>query len=252
MKANSSLRYQSGHNQQRKVMKKRGFKSWVRNRIETQRKMTIAAAASMAGLGAFLFLIAGGFMFLLFSMAYGGFPAFLFVALIFGFGGVLSWFAAEKELSDQQHKVECDGRKMRIHVAPATSWVWTWAFGSLDSDQSVIQKIIGLTNLIPRLFCAAWHTYQRLEDVRQIDESTTLSLMKLLFQKNARVGVCEIIDELDGIDIKKAMRDISLLDGIVFLTKGNLGVSIAPRLSDDFEAWRTRGQPTTDSDSPFV
>jgi len=233
-------------------MKKRGFKSWVYNRIATQRKMTMAAALGMAALGAFLFLIEGGFLFLLFSWAYGAVPAFVFVALVFGFGGVLSWFIAEKELCDQEHKVECDGRKLKIRVAPATSWVWTWSFGSLDSDQSIIQKIIGMVNLVPRLSCAAWHTYRRLEDVRQIDESTTLAVMKMLFKKDARVGVCEIIEELDGVDVKKALRDLSLLDGIVFLTKEKLGVSFAPRLSDDFEAWRTGGVPEEPENSSFL
>ena len=224
-------------------MTKRGFKNWVYKRIEAQKKLTIAAAVGMIAVGSVLFLVVGGILCFALHFSLGKLWAFGVVGLLFGIMGSISWKQARAELSDVRYKVACKGREQKVSVAHATSWVWTWAFGNPDSDQSITQWIAGIAMFVPRLFCAAWYMFLRIKDVRNIDSQTTLDIMKILFRRDERVEVAEIAESLVDVDLEKAVRDVSLLDGIVFLTKSELAISLAPRLNEDLEAWRTSGGP---------
>lgn len=232
-------------------MKKRGFKSWVFDRIETQRKLTVAAAAGMAAVGFVLFLLQAGFLYLVFSAAYTPLTGFVVVVLLFSIMGIASWRQAEKDLRDRRYKTKCRGKKLPLNVAPATSQVWAWAFGSMDPDQSILEKVMGIAMLVPRLFCAAWYTWKRLDEVKNIDPESTLGVMKTLFRSDHSVRPEKIAEALGDVDVNKAIRDTSLLDGVVFLTKDEVTVSIAPRLHESLDAWRSSGRDAPDSDDLF-
>lgn len=232
-------------------MKKRGFKSWVFNRIEAQRKLTTAAAVSMAVVGLVLFLFQAGFLYLVFSAAYSRTTGILVIIGLFGVMGVASWRQAQKDLRDRRHKTLIKHKKTVINVAPATSQIWSWAFGSMDPDRTILEKIMGVAMLVPRLFCAAWYTWQRVDEVSNIDSDTTLEVMKILFRSDHSVHPQTIAHGLGDAELNKAVRDTSLLDGIVFLTKDQVTISVAPRLREDLEAWRTGGQKAKEEDGLF-
>ena len=109
----------------------------------------------------------------------------------------------------------------------------------------------GVLSIVPRLFCTAWHTWHRVEAVRNIDSETTLTVMKMLFRSDHSVAAESIADGLGDVDLNKVLRDVSLLDGIVFLTRGGISLSIAPRLNEDFEAWRSVGRKHSDNEGLF-
>jgi len=229
-------------------MKKRGFRSWVLNRIETQRKLTLAATVGMVAVGLLLFLLEAGLLFLLFWAAYSRFTGFVIIVGLFGCLAVYSWFRSQKELHDRTYQAVCHTAVVDLKVVPATSQVWSWAFGSMDPDRSTIDKMVAVTMQAPRLLCAAWYTWQRLEDVQNIDEETTVDVMKVLFRSDHGVRVQEIADKIEGEDLVKAIREVSLLDGIVFLTKDEITLSIAPRLNEDLDAWRAETEKAAESD----
>ena len=229
-------------------MNKRGFKSWVFNRIKTQRRLTGAAAIGMVTAGLVLFLLEAGFIYLVFSNAYSKEIAIFTILGVFGGMGLYSWNQARIDLHDREHKAVCNNKKIVLSVVPATSSVWSWAFASMDPDRSIVEKIIGIAMLVPRLFFAAWYTWHRRKDVKKIDSKTTLNVMKILFRSDQSVTVDAIADGIGDVDLNKAIRDISLLDGVVFLAKGGFSVSIAPRLNEEFEAWRSAQESTRDDD----
>lgn len=233
-------------------MKKRGFRSWVFNRIETQRKLTAAAAIGMAAVGLVLFLIEGGILYLLFRGLHSHTTGILVVAGLFGVMGLYSWEQAKKDLKDGRHKTLYNDEKVILNVVPATSQVWSWAFGSMEPDRSIIEKFIGIAMMVPRLFCAAWHTWHRLEDIRNIDSETTLNVMKILFRSDHSVSPQSLASGVGDAGLNKAVRDVSLLDGVIFLTNKGISLSIAPRLSENLEHWRSEGRQQTSSDDLFV
>lgn len=231
-------------------MKKRGFKSWVFNRIKTQRKFTTAAAIGMAAVGLVLFLVQAGVLYMIFAyaFAFSRSTALLAIIAIFGGMGLYSWTQATQDLRDRKHKAKCNDETITLNIVLGNPQVWSWAFGSMDPDQSIPEKVIGLTMLVPRIFCAAWCTWQHLEDIKNIDADTTLKVLKVLFRSDHSVCAQVISNELGDADLNKAVRDLSLLDGVVFLTTDEISLSIAPRLHDDLEAWRSNGQPGKDND----
>ena len=220
-------------------MKNRGFKSWVFNRIKTQRKLTAAATIGMAVAGLVLFLVQAGVFYMIFAYAFSRTIALLAIMAVFGGMGVCSWTQATQDLRDRKHKAKCNDETTTLNIVPGNPQVWSWAFGSMDPDQSIPEKVIGLTMLAPRLFCAAWYTWQHLEDIKNIDADTTLKVLKVLFRSGHSVDAQAISNELGDADLNKAVRDVSLLDGVVFLTKDEISLSIAPRLHDDLEAWHS-------------
>jgi len=231
-------------------MKNRGFKSWVFNRIKTQRKFTTAAALGMATAGLVLFLVQAGILYMIFAYAFAFSRPAALLAIIAIAGGmsVYSWTQATQDLRDRKHKAKCNDETTTLNIVPGNPQVWSWAFGSMDADQSIPEKIIGLTMLVPRLFCGAWFTWQHLEDIKNIDAATTLKVLKVLFRSDHSVRAQTISNELRDADLNKAVRDISLLDGVVFLTNDEISLTIAPRLHDDLEVWRSNGQPGQDND----
>ncbi len=232
-------------------MKKRGFKSWVFNRIEAQRKMTTAAAAGMAAVGFVVFLFEAAFLLLVFATTWGLATAILVLIVIFGAMGIYSASLAQKELQDRKHKAKCNNETITLRVFPGNAWVWSWAFGSMDPDRPIMEKVAGLTMLVPRLFCTAWHTWHRVEEVKNIDPNTTLQVMKILFRSDHSVRAQAISDGLNDADLVKAIKDVSLLDGVVFLTKDEVSLSVAPRLHEHLDRWRAGGEQEDSEDNQW-
>lgn len=228
-------------------MKKRGFRNWVLNRIETQRKLTLAATVGMFAVGLVLLLLQAGLLFLLSWAAYGRMTGFVITVGLFGCLGVYSWFRSQKELHDKTYQAASGTSAVDLRVAQSISEIWGWAFGSMDSDRSIIDWLVTVTMLVPRLFCAAWYTWRRLEDVRNIDREATVEVMKVLFRSDHSVRIQTIADKLGAEDLVQAIRDVSLLDGVLFLTNEEITVSIAPRLNEDLDAWRAETDKPVES-----
>ena len=224
--------------------KKRGFKSWVYKRINDQRKLIFWAAAGMAGLSLTLFLLQAGFFFILFAIAGYSFTTQMLVIVgLYGTMGLYCWNRSQQELVDRKHKAVVDHDTVKLSIAPATSEVWSWALGSMDSDRSIVEWISGILLIVPRLGCAAWYIWERVSDVHCIHEDTTLKVLKVLFRSEHAVRPQAIQDAIGEDDLVRAIRDISLLDGVVFLIKDDFTISIAPRLSDDLDVWRNTDEP---------
>ena len=113
---------------------------------------------------------------------------------------------------------------------------WTYALGSTDSDQTILERAFGLMMIVPRMFWTAWYLHKRAAEVRDIDVSSCSKVLRMALQKAERVEVTEIEDKYESMDIIKTMRQVSLIDGVVFLTKKPIGISLATRFKDDLEA----------------
>ena len=230
---------------------KHGFRSWVCDRIETQHRLTVAAVVGMMVLGIGSFIIQAGLIYLVLANTWGRTTGFVTVIAAFGVPGLYTWKLARKELRDRQHNALCKGRMVPLNVVLPISLVWSWAFGSMGPERNWVQKIIKIAMIPLRLCCAAWHTWRRVKDVRNIDGDTTFVIMKVLFRNDHSVTAESIADELGDVDLNKALRDVSLLDGIVFLTEHGVSLSVAPRLSSDFDARHAVGLEKRDSDDLF-
>ena len=65
-------------------------------------------------------------------------------------------------------------------------------------------------------------------------------ILRLLHKEAERVDLKKITEEIELTDLAQTLRQVSLIDGVVFLTRNSVGLSLANRLVDDIEAWRKK------------
>ncbi|MCA9083630.1 MAG: hypothetical protein KDA81_06225 [Planctomycetaceae bacterium] len=216
-------------------MKKDVFNEWLRRRVEFSRKVTIGGCAAMAALSVVLFIVQGGILFVLLRWGYGLSIALLALVGIFGGMGVFTWMTAPRTLRDEEHTVSIDGRDVAIRIAPTMASAWTFALGSLDSDQSIPERIFGMAMLVPRMAWTSLYVFKRIEQIQQIDVPECGKVLRMVLKKAERVEVADIADKFTSMDLPGILRQVSLIDGVVFLTRHGVGISLANRFRDDLE-----------------
>lgn len=216
-------------------MKKEQFHQWIRSKADIQVKLVYAAMASMIVLGLIGFVIEAGLLYAIFSAAYGTVTGILIPLITFGSMGFFTWLVSPKILKDSSHKGTVDGKSVKIRIAPTMSACWTFALGSLEVERSILERILGVLLIVPRLFWTSWYLYQRVEDVKQIEVAECAKVLRLALKKAERVELNEFGNRFEGMDLPKILRQVSLIDGVVFLTKRGFGLSLANRFTEDLE-----------------
>ena len=233
-------------------MNKQQFNAWLDERVQFQVKLTISAMVGMIAIGTVAFVVQGGLLFILLKWGYGLFPAFLALLGIFGGMGTYTWVTAPNRLCDEQHDAVLDDRTIEIPTAPNMSTAWTFAMGSLESDQSILERIFGMMMLVPRMYWTAWYISKRIKQVKAVDTRECGAILRYVLKKAERVDVCDIAEKRPETDLPITIRQLSLFDGVVFLTKGKLGLTLANRFKDDLEAAMGKSKSAgADINSPF-
>lgn len=217
-------------------MKTDEFNEWLRQRLEFQSKIIMGAIAGMLVLALIGLIVEGGFLFLVLQW-YGSFVAFAMITGIFA--GLTFWVSKSgpRQYRDKRYKTSISGERVIINVAPSIAHAWSFAFGSIDSDQSIPEWILNLVLIIPRLLWTAFQLKSRISDVNDINVEEVGKVLRMILKKAERVEVQEIAHKYPDMDIAQTMRQVSLVDGVVFLTKEGVGVSLANRFKDDLEKW---------------
>lgn len=216
-------------------MTKEDFNLWLKKRCETQSKLLMGAIGGMITIGLIAFLVQGGLLYLIFWAASGHLLAFPVVAGLFGGIGYFTWMTAPKMLCDDEYEVETDDGDITVGIAPSISSAWTFAMGSRDSDISILERVAGMFMIVPRMFWTALYLKKRNEDVQKIDVRECGAILRFALKKAERVGVEEIMDKRPKTNLSKTMREVSLIDGVVFLVRNGLGLTLANRFKQDVE-----------------
>ena len=231
-------------------MNKDDFNSWLARKVEFQSKLTIGAVGGMVAIGLIAFIVQGGLLYMLLQWGYGTIPALVVVFGIFGGMGFFTWITAPKTLCDGVHEVDIDGKEVPIKMAPTMSNAWTYAMGSRESDITILERIFGMFMMVPRMFWTAWYLFQRIKDVKEIDVRECGAILRFLLKKAERVNVIEIAEKRPATDLTKTLRQVSLIDGVVFLTRSEIGLTLANRFKDEVEKAMDDGTKPS-GNSPF-
>lgn len=223
-------------------MRKDEMRQWLTDRLVTQSRLLMGAMAGMVVIG----LIATLMELILFAAILrlgfvGSWGSAVFVTLLIqGAVQALTVFQLPKYLSDSEHEAELDGAAFVIRVVPNMTAVWTYAFGSLETDQSWQERLIGILSMPQRMCAAAWFTWKRLQELKVVSVEPCAAVIRLLHKEGEGVEVGKIADELDLVDLPTTIRHVSLIDGVFFLTRRSLGLSLATRLVDDIVDWKKK------------
>ena len=184
----------------------------------------------------------------IFSVILGiGFVDSWILAFVLAFGilgAILSvtYLGLSKQLGDAEYEVELDGSIRTIRTSPTMTAVWTYALGSLEIDQTWIQHLLGKLALPQRLFCAAYFSWQRMAQLKTVDINDCSAVIRLLHKEAERVEMSKLVAEVQLSNLATTLRDLSLIDGVMFLTRRSLGLSLTNRLVENMGEWTKKNK----------
>ncbi|MBL8809502.1 MAG: hypothetical protein JNM43_04930 [Planctomycetaceae bacterium] len=228
-------------------MKKEEARRWLRERLKTQERLTMGAMAAMFAIGGFAWMMELGMAWLIIRA--GFFSSWIFSFLIAaGILGALQYVVLlrmPRSLADR--KVSNDsGDEVDFVTAQPLSAVWMYGLGSLETDQSWQERLLGILCLPQRMISAGLFTKKRLEEVRKINVDACASVLRHLHKEAERVEVADLAEELDLADPRQTIRETTLIDGVVVLTRRTPGLSLANRLIDDINDWLQKAHAAND------
>lgn len=224
------------------MLKKEQMRRWLTERLQTQKQLVTAAMVGMALIGTIATLME----FVLFSLIIrigflkSGAPAMLAASMILATIQYFTLLWMPKQLADIEHESVSEDEVTVVKSAATMSAAWTYAFGSLESDRTWVEILLGLLSLPQRMFSAAWFAWQRKAEIEAVEIAPCALILRLLHKEAERVDLKKITEEVELPDLAKTLRQVSLIDGVVFLTRNSVGLSLANRLVDDIEAWRKK------------
>ncbi len=221
-------------------MKKDQARRWLTEKMKAQEKITLWSIGGMAGLGLVAWGIELAIVTLIVRIGFvSNLPlAFLVAAGILGAVQYLTISRVFKNLADiRAIKSVSEQSDSEYCTAQPLSAVWMYAFGSLETDQSWQERLIAILCMPQRLVSAAWFTRQRLQEIQVLNVEQCAAVIRHLLREAERVEIQTLADKLNLQDPVKCIRDVSLIDGVVLLTRKTPGLSLANRLVDDINDW---------------
>ncbi len=221
-------------------MKKEQARRWLAMKLKTQQQVTLASVAGLAVLGAIAWSLELGAATLVLRVGFlpGNPISFLTAA---GILAVVQWFTILRlpaDLGDVRalQKVS-EVSDSEYSTAQPLSAVWMYAFGSMDSDQFWYEKLLGFLCMPQRLCSAAWFAWKRTEELKQVNHESCAAIIRHLYREAERVEIEELTTKLSLANPIRAIREVSMIDGVMLLTRQTTGLNLAPRLVDELNAW---------------
>lgn len=234
-------------------MKKDDFRRWLVQRVKTQSQLAIGAVVAMGLIGSIAMLIELWVAKLILAVGFVGSSSLAWMIALGIVGGVLAatWLRLPKHLGDAVHLANMGESEITLKVAPPMGVVWTFAMGSIDSDLTWIERLLAMLALPQRMLCAAWYVWNRIQKLKGLDIAGCAHVIRLAYRKGERIGLEEIAEKREGKDLTETLRQVSLIDGVVFLTTKTLGLSLASRLTEDLNSWSERSGAAATKDDVF-
>ena len=224
------------------MLKKEQMRRWLTERLQTQKQLVMAAMVGMAVIGTVATLIEFVLFYLIIRIGFIQSGVLAMLATL-GILATIQYFTLlwmPKQLADIDHESVSEDEVTIVKSAATMSSAWTYAFGSLESDRTWIEILLGLLSLPQRMFAAAWFSWQRKGEIEAVEIAPCALILRLLHKEAERVDLKKITEEVELTDLAQTLRQVSLIDGVVFLTRNSVGLSLANRLVDDIEAWRKK------------
>lgn len=218
-------------------MKRGQAKRWLTDKLELQRKLTLGAVAAMVGMALAAWAFELGIVVLI---LWFGFHCSWMVALLIGGGilGALQMFVlngSRQELGDQT--ITADEHGQSFEAAQPLSSVWTYALGQMETNMTGIERLLRLCCLPQRMAAAALFTKQRLTQVEAINPAQCGRVISFLRGESGKVALPELLANVELTNPAAVLRDLSMIDGVLFLLRDQPGISLAPRLHEEIDKW---------------
>ncbi|MEX0717431.1 MAG: hypothetical protein WD066_12630 [Planctomycetaceae bacterium] len=226
-------------------MARRSVALWLREKVRREARLSLAGGLALFALGAAL-------LWLTYWAAYGlaafylewmwpdddalkPWAALALVGLLFVGNALLSRaYLDHLEMDLDPH------HSLKLGVFRATGFGWAYAFSSPARAHASFKMILTILFVGPRAMMGAWRSCVRARELQQVDVKNCVPVLRIALHRQRRVPFVELADTLPDVDWQSAVRQLSLLDGVVFLPSEPAGLAVTPSFADEFERWRDR------------
>ena len=153
------------------------------------------------------------------------------VALLF----VAARFSNREELTEY-HVESVDGGPVHTFYIPHVGIVSNLNPFSAANAAAFVKIIADLVLSGPRFVSAAWQTFQRSQRLKRMDVALLAEVFTLLLSAGRRVSLAEILPRLGHCDPSEVFRQLSEIEGVVFLNSPPPGISLTADLRQEFFA----------------
>lgn len=103
---------------------------------------------------------------------------------------------------------------------------------------AMLIRALTLTFLMgPRMLGASVQLWYRARRLKQMNIRVCGQIVAFLMKAQGRVEIDDIAQRFPDNDVVRLLQPLADFDGIVFLQKDSLALTLAPRLVEDFEEW---------------
>ena len=73
--------------------------------------------------------------------------------------------------------------------------------------------------------------------LKTVEINDCSAVIRLLHRQAERVEVSKLVEELQLANLPATLRDVSLIDGVMFLTRRSVGLALTNRLVENMDEW---------------
>lgn len=161
-----------------------------------------------------------------------GYLSWFFLAVVF------AWHFLQGSTFEEEYRFsgESETGTVTLNLPRATGSGWVLLFDPGVAHGFV--KVIALLYLTaPRMLGLAHLLHLRAVRLQQMDVSSCARVIGLLMRAQGRVPIEKIASEFPDADLAELVEPLADVDGVVFLEKNGMGLTLAPRFIEDFHEW---------------
>lgn len=102
-----------------------------------------------------------------------------------------------------------------------------------------VRFVTTLMLLAPRLFAVGRRMWDRSRRMKRLDVHAVAAGLDALMQSGKRVDIGELVQDFPNNDPQRFIGDLTAIDGVVLLASDPPGLTLAPSVAEDFEAWKS-------------
>jgi hypothetical protein len=161
-----------------------------------------------------------------------GYWSYFFLAVIF------AWqFLRGSEFEEEyRFSGESEAGTVTLNFSRASGNGWVMLFDPGVAHGFV--KVIALLYLTaPRMLGLALMLHRKADRLKQMDVPACSRVIGMLMRAQGRVPIEKIAEEFPDADLSNIVPPLGDVDGVVFLEKDGMGLTLAPRVIEEFTEW---------------
>jgi hypothetical protein len=221
-------------------MKKEQARRWLREWLQHQRQVTKFSFLGLAGLALVAWPMELGLLTMILWLGFTGswLSAFVLAGAVLGLIQWLTLRRLSENLGDRVVSVaDSNSAEVQYRLAQGLPAVWTYAFGNMDTDLSWQEKLVAVLCMPQRLAAAAVFANRRQQELLGVDVDQCAAVLRHLYREAERVEISKLSEELQLRSPVTVIREVSLIDGVLLLTRRTAGLSLAGRLAESMAEW---------------